>query len=423
MTTLLALCDCNNFYASCERVFNPSLNGQPIVVLSNNDGCVIARSNEAKLLGIDMGEPFFAIRDLVEAKKVHAFSSNYTLYGDMSNRVMQTLSQFTPSIELYSIDECFLDLSNFYNKDLNAYAWEIKNTVLRWTGIPVSLGVAPTKALAKVANKLAKKSKKANGVLVLQEPEHIRKALEVTKIEDIWGIGGQYAKFLKKHQIHTAYEFTQANDSWVQKHMSIVGLRLLKELRGESCLELEEVMPPKKGICTSRGYGVKQTEFKYIQEATATYAAKCGRKLRKQKSCARFLTVFVETNRFCEKDKQYNNSRTIVLPVATNSDMELIKYADIALKSIYKPGYQYKKSGVILTEILPENQIQFDLLDTVDRVKHHKLMEVVDSLSGRFSRDIVKVATQGYNKSWHLRCERKSPCYTTSLNDIIIAYV
>ncbi|WP_162054741.1 Y-family DNA polymerase [Pontibacter pamirensis] len=423
MTTLFALCDCNNFYASCERVFNPALNGKPVVVLSNNDGCVIARSNEAKALGIQMGEPLFKIRNLVDNRHVHAFSSNYVLYGDMSDRVMQCLSRFTPNIEVYSIDECFLDLGDFYSKDLNAYAREIKETVHQWTGIPVSLGVAPTKALAKMANKLAKKSKKANGVLVLTDPYHIQKALEATSIEDVWGIGGQYAKFLKKRNINTAYDFTQLSENWVRQHMTVVGVRLLKELRGESCLELEEVAPPKKGICTSRSFGKKLNNFEEVQEATATYAAKCAKKLRQQKSCARLITVFVNTNRFSERDSQYYGSKTICLPVATNSDIELIHYANIALKAIYRDGYWYKKSGVIVTDVVPENQVQLDLLDTVNRKKHAKLMEVIDGLTDRFGRGKVSVATQGVDKAWLLRSDMKSPCYTTRLSEIQTVYV
>ncbi|SFH16523.1 Y-family DNA polymerase [Pontibacter chinhatensis] len=422
MTSLFALCDCNNFYASCERVFDPSLEGKPVVVLSNNDGCVIARSSEAKALGIPMGEPYFKIRNLAEHGLVHVFSSNYVLYGDMSNRVMQTLSLFTPNVEVYSIDECFLDLGALYGVDLPSYAKTIKRTVQQWTGIPVSLGVAPTKALAKIANRLSKKSVKAGGVLVLTEPRHIQKALEATKIEDVWGIGRQYAKFLKKHNIHTALDFANLPESWVKQHMTIVGLRLQKELKGEPCLELEEALPAKKGICTSRSFGKKITTLDELQEATASYAAKCARKLRQQKSCARLVTVFVTTNTFSEHDRQYYNSKTICLPVATNSDMELIHYAGIALKEIYREGYWFKKSGVIVTEIVPERQVQLNLLDTVDREKHGRLMEAVDGLTDRFGRGKVWVAAQGVDNSWQLKSEFKSPSYTTRLSEIQTVY-
>lgn len=423
MTSLFGLVDCNNFYASCERVFDPSLNGKAVVVLSNNDGCVVARSNEAKALGIPMGEPLFKIRAFVDTGQVKAFSSNYTLYGDMSDRVMQTLAQYTPNIEKYSIDECFLDFTGFYKKDLNAYGREIKETVYRWTGIPVSLGIAPTKALAKVANKLAKKSPKANGVLVLSEPRHIEAALKATEIEDVWGIGNQYARLLRKHNIHTALDFTQASETWVRKHMSVVGVRLLKELRGESCLDLEEVAPPKKGICTSRSFGKRLTEFEDIQNATATYAARCAKKLRAQRSCARLLTVFLNTNWFSEKDKQYHASKSIYMPAATSSALEMVHYANIALKAIYREGYSYKKSGVLVTDIVPENQVQLGLLDTVDREKHAKLMEVMDRLTNRFGRERVKVATQGVDNQWLLRSDMVSKCYTTRLSDIQTVHV
>lgn len=420
---LFALCDCNNFYASCERVFNPSMNGKPIVVLSNNDGCVIARSNEAKEMGIPMGEPFFRIRNLVENKQLYAFSSNYTLYGDMSNRVMQTLSQFTPHIEIYSIDESFLDLGSFYKKDLLSYSWEIKRTVYQWTGIPISLGVAPTKALAKIANKLAKKSEKANGVLLLQHPNHIKKALEATMVGDVWGIGGQYGKFLNKHGIYTALDFATTSENWVRKNMTVVGHRLLKELRGESCLDLEEVAPPKKGICTSRGFGKRVTDFEEVKEATASYAANCAKKLRKQKSCARVVTVFLATNSFSEKDKQYHPSKTVCLPVPTNSELELVHYAILALNTIYKEGFCYKKSGVYVTEIVPENHVQLDLFDDTDREKQKNLMSVMDNLSARFGKGKVKVATQGIDNSWQLKSEYKSPCYTTRINDLPTVYL
>ncbi len=338
----------------------------------------------------------------------------------MSHRVMQALGEFAPSIEVYSIDESFLDLTNLLGRDLNAYCWEIKRSVMQWTKIPISLGVAPTKALAKVANRLAKKSQKAKGVLVLTDPYHISEALKATKIEDVWGVGRQYTKLLRKHGVETAYDFTLRPDSWVKKHMAVVGLRLVKELRGESCLELDEIAPPKKGICTSRSFGERLTEYSQIEEATANYAAKCAKKLRKQRSCARVISVFIQTNHFSENDLQYSNSKTITLPVATNSDLELIHYASLCLKSIYRPGYRYKKTGVILTEIVPDHQIQYDLLDTVDRQKHASLMKSLDKLTSRYGRDIVKVATQGYDQSWQLKCERRSPCYTTRLSDLPI---
>lgn len=415
MTELYALVDCNNFYASCERVFNPRLEGCPIVVLSNNDGCVVARSNEAKELGIQMGVPFFRIRKTVEENRVWAFSSNYTLYGDMSRRVMNTLASFTPNIEVYSIDECFLDLGRFYRLNVERFAWEIKNTVRQWTGIPVSIGIAPTKTLAKLANRLAKKQA---GVLMLTEASAIEEVLKKTEVGDVWGIGGQYARKLKGFGIHTAWDLRNASDGFAKKHLSVVGLRLVKELRGESCLELEMVASPKKNICTSRGFGRPVTQLGELTEATATYAAKCAYKLRKQKSRAGALTVFVMTNPF-GTGPQYHNSRTVQLPVPSNCDLELTHYATLALGTLFREGYTYKKTGVIVSEITSATSTQLYLLDPVDREKRERLMATLDYLSGKMGRDIVKVATQGTDKPWALKSEMRSPCYTTNVREVL----
>lgn len=418
---MIALVDCNNFYASCERVFNPAIRSKPVVVLSNNDGCVIARSAESKALGIKMGEPYFKIKDQVKQHGIEVFSSNYTLYGDMSNRVMKTLAEFTPNLEVYSIDESFLDVGHFFGKDLHQYAWEIKNTVFNWTGIPVGIGIARTKTLAKIANRLAKKSSKANGVLVLQDPEHVKAALQRTEVGDIWGIGRQHARFLKNCNVNTAHELAQQNDAWVKKNLSIVGLRLVKELRGEPCLALEEVNPPKKNICTSRSFGTPVKELCGLQEATALYASKCAYKLRQQGSCAGAITVFITTNTFANT-KQYYNSRTIQIPTPINSDLHLIHYAGIALKSIYVEGYIYKKCGVIVSDLVPENTMQLGLFDGADTGKHRDLMHALDGLNKKYGQALVKSAAQGASKaSWLLKREFISPCYTTNLSDVIVA--
>ncbi|MEJ8803398.1 Y-family DNA polymerase [Pontibacter sp. H249] len=418
---MIALVDCNNFYASCERVFNPAIRAKPVVVLSNNDGCVIARSAESKELGIRMGEPYFMVKKLVKQHGIEVFSSNYTLYGDMSNRVMKTLAEFTPNLEVYSIDESFLDLGHFYGKDLTQYAWQIKNTVRNWTGIPVGIGVAQTKTLAKIANRLAKKSTKANGVLVLQEPKHIKAALQRTEVADIWGIGRQHAKFLKSRNICTAYDLAQQPDAWVKKNMTVVGLRMVKELQGEACLELEEVPPAKKNICTSRSFGNPVKELTALEEATALYASKCAYKLRKQGSCTSAITVFITTNSFADT-KQYYNSKTIQLPSPVNSDLHLIQYATFALRSIYREGYIYKKCGVIVSELVPENTIQLGLFSGADTGKHRDLMQALDGLNQKYGQATVKSAAQGSSKSdWFLKSEHVSPCYTTRLSDVIIA--
>ncbi|MBF8965147.1 Y-family DNA polymerase [Pontibacter sp. FD36] len=419
MTSLFALVDCNNFYASCERVFDPKLEGKPIVVLSNNDGCIIARSNEAKALGIQMGEPAFKAKDTIEQHNVHVFSSNYTLYGDMSARVMQTLGQFTPNLEVYSIDEAFLDLGNFYGRDLDQYAGEMRHTVKTWTGIPVSVGVAPTKTLAKLANRLSKKSKKADGVLVLTDERHIQEALRRTEVGDVWGVGRRYARKLAAFGIHTALDLRNTSDAFAKKHLTVVGLRTVRELRGEPCQDLEMVAPNKQHICTSRSFGGPVTELSQLKEATANYASRCAAKLRRQQSCAGAITVFLETNRFREGDAQYFNSKTIALPTATNSTLELLHYASIALQALYREGYRYKKSGVIVSELRPQNQVQTSLLDTVDRDKHQRLMQTLDKLNGALGRDTVTCAAQGTTRPWQLKCEKKSPCYTTQLKGLL----
>lgn len=414
---MFALVDCNNFYASCERVFRPDLRNVPIVVLSNNDGCVIARSNESKKLGIKMGVPAYQIKEEVRKYGIRVFSSNYTLYGDMSNRVMTILSSFTPNMEVYSIDEAFLDLSGF--SDLKEYGKHIVDTTTKWTGIPVSMGVAPTKTLAKIANKFAKKYKKYEGVCIIDTDEKRIKALQKTEIGDVWGIGHRTEKKLKLQGVNTAYDFTQMHRSWVRKYMTVVGERTWLELQGESCISLEEIQPDKKQICTSRAFGKTVTELEQMREAVAYYASLCSEKLRDQKSCTASILVFIHTNNFREDLPQYFRNSVIELPVPTNSTLEITKYALEALGNIFKPGYQYKKAGVIITEIVPDTGIQTHLFDTVDRYKHNRLMKVVDNLNKGFTRNVLNLAIQGTNKTWTLRRELLSPCYTTKLSDVI----
>lgn len=414
---MYGLCDCNNFYASCERVFNPALNKRPVVVLSNNDGCVIARSNEVKKLGIKMGVPFYQIKDEIRKYNIAVFSSNYTLYGDMSNRVMFLLSEFTPNLEIYSIDEAFLDLSGFNN--LSAYGREITRTVSRGTGIPVSLGIAPTKTLAKVANKFAKKYPKYNRTCVIDTNEKRIKALQLTEIGDVWGIGHRNERKLKTMGINTAYDFTQLNRSWVRKYMTVVGERTWLELNGHPCAGLELYQPDKKSICTSRAFGHAVSDIEQLKEAVAYYASVCAEKLRSQKSCACSLMVFIHTNNFREDLPQYFPNSVIKMPVPTSSTMEITRYALEALYKIFREGYQYKKAGVIITEIVNNSGIQTNLFDTIDRDKHNRLMKVVDNLNSGFARNKLTLAIQGTDKAWNLKRELLSPCYTTKLSDVI----
>ncbi len=415
---MFALVDCNNFYVSCERVFRPDLNGQPVVVLSNNDGCIISRSEEAKQLGIKMGEPAFKITAFLERNRVTVFSSNYVLYGDLSHRVMRTLARFTPELEVYSIDEAFLNLTGL-PVDWVEYARTIRQTVRCHTGIPVSVGVAPTKVLAKVANHRAKKTPAQKGVCVLDHPRKIAEALKDLDVGEVWGIGRQYTKLLNSIQVYTAWDFLQLDDDWVRKKMTVVGLRIKKELAGTACLEMELIPPAKKVICTSRSFGEEQTELAPINEAVATYAARCGEKLRQQHSCAGMLMVFLHTNGFKQHEPQYARNLVCKLPVPTNSTIELIRYASAALQAIYRKGYRYKKAGVIVMEIGPEGRVQGSLYDRVDRAKHAAVMREVDALNAKYGRDTIKVAAQGLGGKWKLRQERLSPCYTTRWSDII----
>ena len=414
---MVALVDCNNFFVSCERVFNPSLEGRPVVVLSNNDGNAVARSQEVKDLGIKLGQPLFEFRELVDKHKIALFSSNYTLYGDMSNRVMQSLRTFTPHLEVYSIDEAFLDLSRM-PYELEEYGSRIRQTTQRNTGIPVSVGIAPTKTLAKLANHIAKKhpQHKAKGFFILDSSNR-EKVLQEFPVGEIWGIGRAHAERLQKNGVETAYDFTQVPERWVKEHMSVVGLRLQKELLGQKCLSLELVQPAKKGMVTSRSFPKPVTAIGELQEAVSTHASRCAEKLRKQQSCANQVTVFINTSRFNEPARIYSNSLTLTLPAASGSTIKIVQYALQALKGIYRPGYDYKKAGVFVSGIVPDQQVQQSLFEPAEN--DSLLMKTMDKLNARFGSGKVQVASAGTKKQWKLKRERLSPHYTTSLKDII----
>lgn len=415
---MFALIDCNNFYASCERVFRPDLNGKPIVVLSNNDGCVIARSNEAKAVGIPMGAPAFEYEKLFQQHHVQVFSANFALYGDMSQRVMSILSEYTPDIEIYSIDESFLKLKGFEHFDLQSYGLQMRNKVVKWTGIPISLGIAPTKALSKVANRVAKKyPEQTNGVYIIDSEEKRIKALKWLKVEDIWGIGRQHTKRLKAINVNTAYDFTMLDDAWVKRHLAIVGLRLMRDLQGIPTLDLEEVQP-KKNIATTRSFETNYTEFKQLSERVSTFAVSCAEKLRKQNSCCNSLMVFIHTNGHRKDLPQYNRNIVIKLPFATNSSIELTKFAIQALKHIFKEGYSYKKAGVIVQDFTPSNNIQQSLFENRDE-RHIPLMNAIDHMNTLFGQQKIRLATQDPKRVWKMKQEKLSPRYTTNLNDII----
>jgi len=411
---MFGLVDCNNFYASCERAFNPSLNGKPVVVLSNNDGCVIARSNEAKVIGIKMGVPAFHIKELVHTHNVKVFSSNHALYGDMSVRVMSILTEQVPEIEIYSIDEAFILLEGIRN--LTNVGTNIVNKVTQGTGIPVSLGIAPTKTLAKIANKFAKKYPAYDKVCIIDTEEKRIRALQLTEITDVWGIGKKQASKLGQQGVKTAYDFTQISGTWVRKNMTVVGERTWKELKGISCIDMEKAPPPKKQICTSRSFGKMIEYFDPMAEAVATFASACARKLRQQNAYAMSLMIFIHTNNFREDLPQYWRNTIVKLPIPTADTLEIVHYALEGLKNIFISGFQYKKAGVIITEITEVAQL--GLFDTINRAKRERLMQAIDKINGNYACHI-KLAIQGVVQEWRLKQEQLSHCYTTDINEII----
>ena len=420
MPQIFALVDCNNFYVSCERVFDPKLVDKPIIVLSNNDGCAVARSNEAKALGIKMAVPVFQIADIIKKNKVLVFSSNYSLYGDMSNRVMQTLKKFAPNLEVYSIDEAFLDLSEFHKINFTDYGRQIKNTVEKWTGIPVSVGIAKTKTLAKIANNIAKKSGKANGVLDLTSSAYIDKALEIVDVSDVWGVGSNYADFFKKNGIKNALQLRDTNLSFIKKKMGIVGVRLVNELRGVSCYPLEQNPPRKKSITVSRTFKNPIETFTGMREAISAYISIGAEKLRREKSVTEEVQVFLMTNRF-DKENYYSNSKTFKLPVPTSNTSELIHFVQKGLKEIFRKEKLYKRAGIVFNKLVPENFVQTDIFDSKNRNLSKKLMETFDNINLKIGKSTIQYAAVGLsqNPSWKPASNRRSKSYTTNWNQLL----
>lgn len=414
---MIALVDCNNFYASCERVFQPQLNNTPVVVLSNNDGCVIARSDESKALGIPMGAPIFKLKELVQKNQIKCFSSNFPLYGDMSSRVMQILSSFTPEIEIYSIDEAFLSLEGFKEEELEAYAAQMKKKVEQYTGIPISIGIAPTKALAKVANRIAKKFKeRTKGVYLIDNEQKRIKALKWLKIEDVWGIGRQHSKRLQLKRVYTAWDFTQLNDAWVRKELSVVGLRLKRELEGQQSLFLEQPQN-KKSIATTRSFKTNISDLETLEERVATFAVHCAEKLRKQKSSCSMISVFLRSNPFDKSQPYVFRNTTISLPYSSDSSILIASYAQKALRHIYKSGIPYKKAGVLVLGLRPNETQQLNLFcDT--QPKHKDLMRVMDKMNNRYGK-ALQLASQNLTGKWIMRQENLSQRYTTDINELI----
>jgi len=415
---VLALVDCNNFYASCERVFNPKLERQPIVVLSNNDGCIIARSNEAKALGFAMGDPYHLNKDKIRQHNVRVFSSNYALYGDMSRRVMSTLGSHALDVEIYSLDEAFLSLDGFQHRGLSNYAATIRTHVKRATGIPVSIGIGPTKTLAKIANRLAKKLAHTDGVFNLLESD-VDTMLAIVDVGDVWGIGRQWATWLKGQGINTALDLKRADPKTIRARMTVVGERIVSELNGESCLDLELVAPPQKGITVSRSFGRQLTDREAIRQALLQFVGRAGEKLRRQNLQANRLTVFLMTSPFAENRPFYSNSMTKKLLFPTDYTPDLIDAAATILEKIYRPGYVYQKCGVMLTDLVPAASERHDLFDERDRQRQARLMKALDAInSDHGSRTIRFGDLGGTRPQWTMRAGFRSPRYTTRWEEI-----
>lgn len=417
---MYALVDCNNFYVSCERLFQPELRELPVVVLSNNDGCVIARSQEAKALGIVMGTPAYLNEKSFRKNNVRVFSSNYTLYGDMSDRVMKTLKEFAPAIELYSIDEAFLDLSDLKYTDLHKLGCSIRTTIVKNTGIPVSVGIAPTKTLAKMANRYAKKKHNDLGVFYAANGGARKEMLSFTQVEDIWGIGRQYSLLLRQNGFATAEDVLSIAPDWMRKHMSVVGLRMWNELRGIASIEWEEEGKEKKNICTSRSFGALTNDYSIIREAASNYAASCAKKLRDQHSVCRAVNIFISTNPHKTEHAQYSHSLTIRCETPTNLTNELIGYALKGLEIIFKKeNYLYMKCGVMAIDIVSENAIQGNMFDDKKRTKDRKLASVMDAMNNSMGKDTVKMAVQRFDRRYKLRAAFLSQKFTTDINQLL----
>ncbi len=419
---MFGLADCNNFYCSCERVFNPALRTSPVVVLSNNDGCVIARSNEAKAMGIAMGAPFYQVKPLLEANKVAVFSSNYALYGDMSRRVMMLLDDFTPELMQYSIDEAFISLDGFgIDSDLRNYGKTIVKTIMRGTGIPVTLGIAPTKTLAKVAAHYGKRHPGYGGVCLIDSEEKRTKALRSLPVADVWGIGRRHAAQLESRGVHTALDFSTLSEDWVRRLLTVTGVRTWRELRGESCIDISE-LPQKKSICTSRSFADGGlTQRWQVEEAVASFAAACSRKLREQRSCCAALTVFAYTSRFRTDRPPHCINRTAAFTVATADQQELVAAAVQALRAEWEGDgkHHYKKAGVIVWNTCHAAAVQADLFDPIDRGRQARLAAAIDAINSRNGRGTVRMAVQGTGRGWSMKREHASPNYTTDIGQII----
>jgi DNA polymerase V len=421
MNKVYALVDCNNFYASCERSFNPKLKNKPIIILSNNDGCIIARSDEAKKIGIPMGSPIHECRDLAEKNNAIILSSNFVLYGDISDRVMSILRKYTPDLEIYSIDEAFLELSHLKISNYSDYASKIVEDVKRSLGIPISIGIAPTKTLAKLANRKAKKNASETlGVLSLMDEEKRKEIFHKATIDEVWGIGWRSSSFFNKNGIYTVEDFVNTSETWVRSMTSVTGSRTQLELKGIPCIEIDSNPDKKKGILSSRSFRNAVEDYRYLAEAVASYTARAAEKLREDGQLAKMVTVFLMTNKHKDNLPQYSNSCTEVLPYSTFYTPDLVKYALDALKKIYQKGYEYKKAGIYLTGLVPTESYQPSFLYE-NFEKKTTMIKIMDVMNHKHGRDTLTFAAQGTIQPWRMKQENTSQNYTTSWEELILA--
>lgn len=420
----IALVDVNNFYVSCERVFNPKLNNKPVVVLSNNDGCAVARSDEVKALGVGMGAPWFKFKDLARQHGIVAYSSNYALYADMSNRVMSILRQYSPNQEIYSIDESFLDLTSFKQIDFSQYAQRMREQILQWTGLPVCVGIGPTKTLAKLANFCAKKRPLFNGVCNFNamHEEEINQILSEIEVGEVWGVGRKLSVKLNQLGIYTVLQLKEADTEYLRQQCSVVMAKSIRELNGTVCIEIEEIAPPKKQIVSSRSFGHPVMDYNSLAESITLYMSRAAEKLRKQHAYAGSVTVTIRTSPFKENDPFYSNGLTIPLSTATDDTMQLVNVALWILKRIYRPHYCYAKAGVMLSELVTAQGVQTDLFSQMLLPsKSNKLMLAMDAINKKMGKESIKLASEGFKRPWKMKQENKSQHYTTRWSELINA--
>jgi DNA polymerase V len=416
---IYALVDCNNFYASCERVFRPELENVPIVVLSNNDGCIVARSAEVKRLKIPNGSPLFKVKHLIDKHGVRVFSSNYTLYADLSGRVMNILGTYTPELEIYSIDEAFLDLSGMEHVDLVEYGRDIKRIIRQWTGIPVCVGIAPTKTLAKLANRVAKKFPKFGGVFDITDHPKIDQILEHVEVADVWGVGRRHERMLLKMGVANARQLRDLDEDWVMRRMTVVGWKMVRELKGIPCYEMEDQPEPKQGIITSKSFGHPVESLEDLREAVASYTARAAEKLRSQGSVVSHLTLFITTNPYSKEAPQYARSATASLDPPTAYTPELTSAAIDLLERMYRPGYFYKKAGVMLTGIISDRELNYDAFrPAYTDGPQQRVMEALDEVNRRYGSNTLKYGTMGFDHAWRMNQNSLSPKYTTSWDEL-----